>query len=303
MQRYLDVVQGLARRIAAGEPRAGAALPGVRPLGERYGVAPATVGRALQELARAGVVVTHPRRGATVAPHGRQRAARLLRGGPALRLAGSDDPALAVLLDAAGVVERVATPGSVGGLIALWQGTADAAALHLRHADGTYNDPFVARMLADRAPVVVRLWRREQGILLRPEDAGSIRDLADLAGRTVALRPPGTGTRVLLDRLLRERGVDPTSVAGPAAATHLDVALTVAAGAAEAGLAVRSAAALLGLTFLPVAWEPFDLALPAEALPAAESLRLALADPAVQERIAGLDGYDLEETGTLRKVG
>jgi molybdate-binding protein len=303
MQRYRDVTQDLAERIASGQLGPGVPLPAVRTLAARYGVAPATVGRALQALARASVVVTSPRQGAIVAPDGAHQAARLLHGGQALRLAGSDDPALARLLAATrGAVEQVHAPGSMGGLTALWQRTADAAALHLQHADGTYNDPFAARMLAGRGPVLVRLWRREQGIVLRPDDAESIRGLSDLPGRIVALRPPGTGTRVLLQRLLRHHGLDPATIGGPEAATHLDVALTVAAGAADAGVAVRSAATILNLTFLPLAWEPFDLALPADALPAADPVRAALTDPTVQADILRLGGYDLEQSGALRRA-
>jgi len=301
MQRYRDVTDDLARHVATGAPSPGAPLPAVRTLAARYGVAPATVGRALAELARAGVVVTRPRQHAVVAADGAYRAARLLHRGQALRLAGSDDPALAQLLAAAGgAVEQVHAPGSMGGLTALWQRTTDAAALHLQHADGSYNDPFAARMLAGRAPVLVRLWRREQGIVLRPDDTESIRGLGDLPGRVVALRPPGTGTRVLLERLLRQQGLNPATISGPTAATHMDVALTVAAGAADAGVAVRSAAAVLNLAFLPLAWEPFDLALPADALPAAGPLRSALTDPTVQAGILRLGGYDLQESGALR---
>jgi molybdate-binding protein len=305
MQRHsaITIVDDLAQRIASGTPGAGTPLPSVRSLAARYGVAPATVGRALQVLASAGVVVTHPRQDAVVAPDAAKRAARLLHGGQPLRLAGSDDPALARLIAATvGTVDQVHAPGSMGGLTALWQRTADAATLHLRHADGAYNDPFAARLLAGRAPVLVRLWRREQGIIIRPNDAESIRGLDDLPGRNVALRPPGTGTRVLLERRLRDQGLDPAAVRGPTAATHLDVALAVAAGAAEAGVAVRSAATVLDLHFLPLTWEPFDLALPADALPAASPLRAALADPTVQADILRLGGYDLEESGALRRT-
>jgi putative molybdopterin biosynthesis protein len=301
MQRYTDITQDLARRITTGAPAPGMPLPAIRALAARYGVAPATVGRALGELARAGVVVTRARQHATVAPDGAHRAARLLHGGQVLRVAGSDDPALARLLAAAGGgVEPVHARGSMSGLTALWQRTADAATLHLQHADGTYNDPFAARMLAGRAPVLVRLWRREQGIVCRPADADAIRGLGDLPGRVVALRPPGTGTRVLLERLLRHQGLDPAAISGPTAATHLDVALTVAAGAADAGVAVRSAATVLHLHFVPLTWEPFDLALPADALSAADPLRTALTDPTVQADLLRLGGYDLEESGALR---
>src|SRR4051812_43840141 len=73
-------------------------------------------------------------------------------------------------------------------------------------------------------------------------------------------RPTGTGTRTLLDRLLLDAGVDPDAVSGPTVELHLDVALAVATGEADAGLGLRSAATALGLDFVPLSWEPFQVA-------------------------------------------
>ncbi len=47
------------------------------------------------------------------------------------------------------------------------------------------------------------------------------------AGR-VARRAPGTGTHVLLDRLLLDAGLDPDALRGPEVGSHLEVALAVA---------------------------------------------------------------------------
>jgi molybdate-binding protein len=46
--------------------------------------------------------------------------------------------------------------------------------------------------------------------------------------------------------------MDPASVAGPEAGSHLEVAMTVASGQADAGLGVRAAATALDLGFVPV---------------------------------------------------
>lgn len=89
---------------------------------------------------------------------------------------------------------------------------------------------------------------------------------------------------------------------GPELASHLDVAFAVASGAAETGVAVRAAASLLGLDFVSLAWEPFDLALPASRLGSAAPLLDALADPATLARIEALGGYDLEDTGRVLRV-
>jgi molybdate-binding protein len=146
---------------------------------------------------------------------------------------------------------------AAGGFGALWQGRADAAVLHLRHRDGRYNAPFAAGILAGRRPLLIHLWRREQGIMLAPGNPLGIAGVPDLERCTVALRGTGTGTRVLLDRLLREAGTDPAGVRGPEVPTHLEAALSVAAGLADAAIGLRAAAATAGLDFVPLAWEPF----------------------------------------------
>lgn len=301
MAVYLDLCERVARSVAEGELAPGAALPAVRALARRHGTTSATVSRAYAELARAGVIVTSPRRASRVAHDGPVLARRLLRGGRALRFAGSDDPALDLLLAAAaGEVDRIGARGSLGGLTALWQGSAEAAALHLRHVGGDYNAPFASRILAGREPVLVRLWRREQGIAVAAGNPCGISRVDDLLGRTVALRPVGTGTRVLLERLLRERRLDPVALHGPEVGSHLDVALAVSSGVADAGVAVRSAAALLGLDFIPLAWEPFEVVLPAQSLAGVAPLVDALTAGAA--RIEALEGYDLEGAGRVLHV-
>jgi molybdate-binding protein len=65
-------------------------------------------------------------------------------------------------------------------------------------------------------------------------------------------------------------------VTGPEAESHLEIAMSVASGQADTGLAVRAAATALGLSFVPLAWEDFDIVLSGDALPAAEPLISAL---------------------------
>jgi len=220
-----------------------------------------------------------------------------------MMLAGSDDPLLDLLLAGfAGEVERRGSRGSSAGLAALWGGSVDAATLHLPDRSGDYNALYAARVLAGRAPRLVHLWRREQGLVVPPGNPAGLRSAGDLPRSTTALRRPGTGTRLLTERLAREAGADPVDIRGPEVDTHLDVALAVASGLAEAGVGVRSAAAVLDLDFVPLVWEPFDLALAAEALPRAEPLLATLADPAVAAGASELGGYDLERSGEVRAI-
>ena len=104
------------------------------------------------------------------------------------------------------------------------------AAIHLRHRDGSYNAGYARALLRGRNPHLLRLWRREQGILVAREDAHRVHTVTDLPPLRVALREHGAGTRVLLDQLLIEHGIDPGTVRGPEMPSHLDVALSIAAG-------------------------------------------------------------------------
>ena len=305
MATYLQVCSDVAGRVASGELAAGEELPGVREAARRYGTTTTTVARAYRRLASAGVIEVADRRRSRVTAGGARAAMRLLdgaRGEPAvLRLAGSDDPGLDIVLRGTGNgrVVTVGARGSFHGLTGIWRGTADAAAIHLQHRSGERNSPFARTLLRGRQPTLIHLWRREQGLLTPEGNPAGVSGIEQLRGLRVARRQFGTGTRVLLDRLLADAGIAPESVAGPETASHLEVAMAIASGQADAGLGVRAAATALDLSFTPVAWEDFDIVLSADALASAEPLIAALRDPAVQSAVDSLGGYDLSKAGTV----
>ena len=199
-------------------------------------------------------------------------------------------------------VVTVGARGSFHGLTRIWRGTADAAAIHLRHRSGGHNSPFARTLLRGRRPAIIHLWRREQGLLTPAGNPDHITGPGDLRALRIARRQFGTGTRVLLDQLLDEAGIAPASVTGPEAASHLEVAMSVASGQADTGLGVRAAATALDLSFVPVTWEDFDIVLSGDALPAAEPLIAALRTPAVQSSIGALGGYDLSRAGSVEML-
>jgi molybdate-binding protein len=308
MTRYLDLTAALATRIAEGELAPGTSLPSVRELAAAEGTTATTVARAFHELADAGAIAVQPRRAARVTAHGVMAARALLRGEEPFRLAGSDDPALSLLVARVPhAVAPVGASGSYRGLAALWSGRADGAALHLRHRSGEYNVPFAAGILRGddpgASPVLVHLWHREQGLIVPAGNPRGVASVPDLAALRVARRPTGTGTRTLLDRLLIEAGIDPDAISGPTVELHLDVALAVATGEADAGLGLRSAAQPLGLEFVPLLWEPFQVATTRDQSGGVRPLIDALGDAAAAERIAALGGYDLAGAGEVLEIG
>jgi molybdate-binding protein len=299
--RYVEIVTDLARRVRSGELPPGAELPSVREYARELDTTSSTVVRAYRSLADGAVITMADRRRARVATEGALAAARLLEADRVFRLAGSDDPALQLLLGHVGAaVVPVGSRGSFQALRALARDEADGAAIHLRHRDGTYNAPFARALLGD--PYLLHLWRREQGLLVPAGNPAGLAGAADLAGVRVARREQGAGTRVLLEQLLIASGISPQDVAGPELPSHLEVALAVTAGIADAGLGLRANVADLGLEFVPLTWESYDIAVGGAALGAVRPLITALRDPEVQESILRLGGYDLDNTATLHRL-
>jgi putative molybdopterin biosynthesis protein len=240
-----------------------------------------------------------------VTADGPARARALLRGCEPLRLTGSDDPALDLLLSVLG--DRVALVpgprGSVTGLSVLARGEADATALHLRHmGSGRHNDEFVRPLSAGGPVTLMHLWRREQVLVLPPGNPDGIRSAADLTGRRLAWRGSGTGSRLLLERLLREARTTVSSDHGVTVDSHLAVAVAVVSGAADAGLAVRAAAESVGAPWLSVVDEPFELAIRTSRVDAAEELLAALKTRQFRAGAGMMRGYDLTRAGSMRRA-
>ena len=199
-----------------------------------------------------------------------------------------------------------ANVGSYGGLLAIKRGDAHLAGSHLLdEATGEYNRAFVERLLPDQEIVLVNLAYRDQGFLLPPGNPLGIRDLADLAGSGARFvnRQKGSGTRVLLDYHLKRRGIAAERIAGYEREefTHMAVAAAVLSGSADVGLGIMAAARALGLEFVPLFQERYDLVMPrrhweSELL---APLRQALASPEYQAAVTALGGYDVSEMGKL----
>jgi putative molybdopterin biosynthesis protein len=269
----------------------------------------------ITSLSRANVLITCPRfsEGARAGAQVTARALRPLAQIERTLLAvGSHDVALDLLagrLAEDGIELVSAHVGSIAGLVALRERSAHLAGTHvLDPPSGTYNDVAVRRY-GPREPVaLVRLAEREQGLLVAPGNPLGITTLAGVA-RTRARyvnRQPDAGTRILLDALLARDGVAAESIVGydQLEFSHLAVAQLVANGSADAGLAIRAAARAFGLDFTGVAWEPYDLALPAAAL---DELRIArliatLMETAFRAEVEALGGYDCSNAGTVRIV-
>ncbi|HEX8949534.1 MAG TPA: molybdopterin biosynthesis protein [Dissulfurispiraceae bacterium] len=201
--------------------------------------------------------------------------------------------------------------GSMGGLMALKRGEAHLAGTHLLDEQtGEYNVPFIKKLFKDKRIALVNLVYRQQGFLVKRGNPKGIGNFRDLAREDVFFinRQSGSGTRLLLDKYLRELGIDPQKVKGyeKEEYTHMAVASAVLTGLADTGLAVLSAAKALGLDFIPVANERYDLAIPRDLLDT-EMVRIVLHTVRHEEEfrkiVEDLGGYDTRDMGKVMFEG
>lgn len=227
---------------------------------------------------------------------------------------GSHDLTMDLLADALqregkGVRLVSTNVGSLSGLLALQRHEAHLAGSHLLDEEtGEYNVPYVRRLIPDREVVVLGFVYREQGLMVQPGNPKGIRDLEDLLRPEVTFvnRQRGAGTRVLLDYELRKRGLNPREIRGYERMeyTHLAVAAAVKGGAADCGLGILAAARALGLDFIPLFRERYDLIIPREHYESdvlAPLLAIIRSDR-FREAVEALGGYDASRMGEVIDV-
>ncbi|MDR1894954.1 MAG: molybdopterin biosynthesis protein [Spirochaetales bacterium] len=194
--------------------------------------------------------------------------------------------------------------GSLGGLMALKRGECHIAPIHLlNEADGVYNVSTLRELFPGEPPALIKGVGRVQGLMVAPGNPLGIRGVGDLSRCRYINRQRGAGTRLFLDYQLRREGIKPESLEGydREGATHMAVAAAVKNGSADAGMGVSSAAAALGLDFIPLGEEEYDFACPPRflTLPALEIFRKVLQSPAFAQRLKELGGYTFGRCGEL----
>jgi putative molybdopterin biosynthesis protein len=150
-------------------------------------------------------------------------------------------------------------------------------------------------MLKPGVHTLIACSRRMQGLMVRSEHAEEVRTFPDIVRRRLRFvnRQPGSGTRLLVDHLVREHAVLPIGFDQHVEQTHVAVALCIASGVADVGVGVEAAAAQFGLRFIPLVEENYFLACLTDnlELPALQRLRAILAGPRWSEILSHLPGY------------
>ena len=217
------------------------------------------------------------------------------------------DPGISVLarhMQRAGVELVVAQRNSSQALALLKQGSVHVAGTHLRdEATGESNLTAIGHVFARKSVAVVTLAVWEEGIVVAHGNPKSIRSVADLARRDVAIvnREPGAGSRMLLDAQLHRLGIAGKKVRGydRMAGGHLPAAWQVRSGDADGCIATRAAARAFGLDFIPLVSERYDLAIRRQHLdhPPVQALLDTLNRASFRRELEGLGGYDTSSAG------
>ncbi|MBA4367631.1 MAG: DNA-binding protein [Desulfobacterium sp.] len=195
--------------------------------------------------------------------------------------------------------------GSMGGLRALRQNLCHIATSHLlQENEADYNFDYAGQEL-DKMPVIVNFCRREQGLIVQKNEKSEIQSFADIGkpGIRIVNRPLGTGTRLLFDRELEKQKINPAKLEGylNEVNRHMDVGLEVLSGRADVGPGIRPVASLLGLGFIPLRWERYDLLISKERFfDKGVQFFIGLLHEQKFVKIAQeLDGYELSLSGKM----
>jgi len=196
--------------------------------------------------------------------------------------------------------------GSLAGILSLRKGEAHFAGIHLLDPEtGDYNRFYLQRFIPGREIALMNLVYRTQVFIVPKGNPLNLKKLEDLTKPGVRFinRQGGSGTRVLLDYLLQKQGLSKEQILGYEREefTHLAVAVAVASGAADVGLGIQSAAEALGLDYVLVGEERYDLAIPREFLeePRMKAMIAVVRSKEFQEDVLALGGYDVRETGVF----
>ncbi|MGD9948878.1 MAG: molybdopterin biosynthesis protein [Desulfobulbus sp.] len=196
--------------------------------------------------------------------------------------------------------------GSLGGIMALKQGMCHFAGSHLLDPkDGSYNTSYVRKYLTDQDIRIVTLVHREQGFIVQKGNPKSIKTIQDLFNEGVRFinRQAGSGTRVLLDYELDRQNLDPDDIQGyeEDEYTHMAVAVAVLSNKVDVGLGIKSAAKALGLDFVPLVEERYDLLIPGAVFgnPMIQAVLNVIGKAEFQQAVEALGGYSTRETGQI----
>jgi excisionase family DNA binding protein len=233
----------------------------------------------------------------------------LTRAEPMPIVGGSHDPLLEWALRESGSGLAILAEGSEAGIARFQLGELVAVGIHLHALDGADRDENVEAFrirpgLHDS--VLLAFARRDVGLLTATGNPLGIADLKDVKRLRArfATRPQGAGAQLLLRALLHksEIAAEEVSLISPPCPTGPDVGHMIKSGRADCGIAARTVANSIGLHFVPILTERFDLIVRQRDYfrPAIQVFLGFLKQPAFELRAKELGGYEVQDAGRIR---
>ncbi len=164
------------------------------------------------------------------------------------------------------IVKQIYT-GSTGGLSAIGKGECDIAGIHLFDEKAKqYNSPFIVEWQLNDKVTLIKGYTRKQGFYVQKGNPKRIMGLNDLLNSKITImnRNEGSGTRILLDSLLKNMIslVDAEKlISGYSSVSysHSAAANSVAHKKVDVSIGIEPYARLIGTDFIPIADEEYDL--------------------------------------------
>ncbi|MEP6874218.1 MAG: substrate-binding domain-containing protein [Burkholderiales bacterium] len=225
---------------------------------------------------------------------------------PLLRIHASHGFAIEALHDAlgaAGIGTELRYCGSTEAVASLHVGGCEVAGFHVPL--GEFEAEAIAHYAQWLKPASQRLIgvaTRRLGLMVAKGDPKKVYGIKDLARPDLRFinRQPGSGTRFLLDLLLRKEGLEPARVRGyeQCELTHAAVAAYVASGMADVGFGVETPARHFKLDFVPIQTERYFLLCEERSLeaPAVREMLAIVQSGAFKATVNRLPGYQADET-------
>jgi len=197
--------------------------------------------------------------------------------------------------------------GSLSGILAVKKGVADLCTTHIfDESENVYNIPVIEKYLSGRNVILVHIAKRQQGLVIKKGNPKKIAGIGDIGREDVKFinRQFGSGTRILLDLLLKEKGIKRESIHGyeREESSHTAVGIMVRESVADTGVAIYAVAKLFSLDFIPLAEEEYDLVVTG-AFAADQrfaKLMAIIRSDVFKKRLEEIGGYNTEDTGTIK---
>tara|TARA_Y100000294_G_scaffold1053_3_gene1297 strand:- start:19755 stop:20672 length:918 start_codon:yes stop_codon:yes gene_type:complete len=220
---------------------------------------------------------------------------------------GSHDPLLEWALKESGCAIASHFGGSIDGLDRFSHRDGIATGMHIYEpaVDG-WNIDTVRQRFDGQDVVLVEFCWRQRGLVVQPDQENVISGVADLSGRRIVRRLPGTGSQILLDHLVSREGISASSIDfSTEAHTETEAASAVLENLADAALGLKALAQRYRLGFVPLIRERFDLLVRRRAWfdPSLQALTQFCASSSFHAKARSLSGYDTKGLGTVHFNG